>query len=85
MVTILTKYTTKKTRRITSHGCSSLNMTSIVFFILALMMSHMPLSFAAQDPIPFGKDRLQDFFFIQNGTLFRQFVMMICHYFLSNL
>ena len=27
------------------------------------------------DPLPFGKERLKDFFFLQNGTVFHQFVI----------
>ena len=31
-------------------------------------------SLAVKDPIPFGKQRLDDFFFVKNGTVFHQFV-----------
>jgi hypothetical protein len=30
-----------------------------------------------KDPIPFGNERLNDFYFVKNGTIFHQFVCII--------
>ena len=53
-------------------------MAQTILLVLALLSGHVQRSLAIEDHIPFGKDRLEDFFFIQNGTLFRQFVIILC-------
>ena len=48
---------------------------TFVIAILSLILL-LPIASQIRDPLPFGKDRLNDFFFIHNGTIFHQFVMM---------
>ena len=41
---------------------------------LLLTVAVLATSSALEDPVPFGNERLNDFFFVKNGTVFHQFV-----------
>ncbi|CAF1304248.1 unnamed protein product [Adineta steineri] len=47
--------------------------TDMMIVFLLLISTLVSSSSSIKDPIPFGNDRLNDFFFVKNGTIFHQF------------
>jgi hypothetical protein len=56
-------------------------MVDTVFVTSLLLIITNLAAFAIKDPIPFGNERLNDFFFVKNGTIFHQFVCIIFIFF----
>ncbi|CAF1451912.1 unnamed protein product, partial [Rotaria sordida] len=48
-------------------------MFAIVFVTVLVLIATKTTSSTNRDPIPFGPERLNDFFFVKNGTVFHQF------------
>jgi hypothetical protein len=51
-------------------------MLTVVFvsILLVVIRANLVSSTIEAPPIPFGNERLNDFYFVQNGTIFHQFV-----------
>ncbi|CAF3794435.1 unnamed protein product [Rotaria sordida] len=48
-------------------------MFAIVFVTVLVLIATKTISSTNRDPISFGSERLNDFFFVKNGTVFHQF------------